>query len=271
MEYQEFIQQSLEEAAKIARKRFGRVSGTTKEGDKSQVLTETDIEIGKYLIDRIQHSFPQYNIIDEEAGIVDEGSEYTWVIDPIDGTSNFAEGVPTYGVMLGLLEGGQPIAGGIALPSFEEVCIAEKGKGAFCNGERMQVTGTKELDSVLVVYMIDAHREDPDSTRQECALLAEIVLRIRNLRSSSSAFDFVMVAKGKYGAVLMRTSKIWDNVAPQILIEEAEGVYTDFFGKKIDYSNSLSKASQNFTFCAAPPALHRQLQEIIHRDSVSSL
>ncbi len=97
----------------------------------------------------------------------------------------------------------------------------------------------------------------------ECRLLAEIILNVRNIRSSNSAFDVVMVAKGKYGGFLNRTSKIWDNAAQQILVEEAGGIYTDFFGEPIDYSNPLSKGKVNYTFCAAPPALHKQLQAII--------
>jgi myo-inositol-1(or 4)-monophosphatase len=74
-----------------------------------------------------------------------------------------------------------------------------------------------------------------------------------------------MVAKGSYGATLNRTSKIWDNVAQQIILEEAGCTYTDFFGKPIDYSNPVSKARDNFTFCAAPPNLHQALQTLIHK------
>jgi myo-inositol-1(or 4)-monophosphatase len=74
-----------------------------------------------------------------------------------------------------------------------------------------------------------------------------------------------MVAKGKYGGYVNQTSKIWDNVAAQILLEEAGCIYTDLLGKKIDYSNPLMKAKDNFTFCTAPAVLHKQLQSIIQR------
>lgn len=84
------------------------------------------------------------------------------------------------------------------------------------------------------------------------------------MRSSNSAYDSALVAKGKYGAVLNRTSKIWDNVAQQIIIEEAGGIYTDFFGKPINYSNPTKRANDNFTLCAAAPSLHEQIQSIIH-------
>lgn len=95
--------------------------------------------------------------------------------------------------------------------------------------------------------------------------MAEIVLGIRNLRAAGCVFDGVMVAKGKYGGYMNQSSRIWDNVGLQIIIEEAGGVYTDFWGKPIDYSNPISKAGNNFTWCMAAPVLHKQLQEIIHK------
>lgn len=251
------------EVSDIARNSFGKVAGTTKGGDNNQVLTETDLEIGKTLIEKIQKEYPEHNIIDEEAGVIDNKSDFTWVIDPIDGTSNFANGIPLYGIMLGLLKDNEPVAGGLALPNFSEIYIANKGNGAYCNGEKISVTRENNLKNSLVAYGIDGHQEKPKFTRDECKLLAEIVLNIRNLRTSNSVFDIAMVAKGKYGAFLNQTSKIWDNVAQQIIIEESGGIYTDFFGNKIDYSNALEKADDNFTFLAASPVLHSKLLEII--------
>lgn len=264
MNYSDFIVESLQKATKISNENFGKMVGsTTKPEDNNQVLTQTDLEIGKFLVGEVGKNYPEYNVVDEEAGVIDRGSKFTWVIDPIDGTSNFANGLPTFGIMIGLLEGDRPIVGGIALPFFGEIYVAEKGKGAFCNGEKISVSSEKALLKSLVAYGIDGHQEDPKITRDEAGLLSKIVLGIRNLRSSNSVFDTAMVARGKYGAFLNRTSKIWDNVAQQIVIEEAGGVYTDFFGKPMDYSNPLSKAKNNFTFCAGSMELHRQLQGII--------
>ena len=262
--YRDFIQSVLEEASVIARNNFGKVTGSSKGNDNNQVLTVTDLEIGKLMVARVQESYPEYNVIDEEAGVINKSSRYTWVIDPIDGTSNFASGIPEYGILIGLLENEVPIAGGIALPSFNEIYTAEKGKGTFCNKKPVHVTTEQKLLSSLVAYGIDGHQEDPSITYKETKLLSEIILAIRNLRSSNSTYDFAQVAKGSYGAYLNRTSKIWDNVGPHIVIEEAGGVYTDFHGNPIDYSNPLSKVDQNFTMCAASPTLHQALQTVIH-------
>lgn len=269
MQYQDFIKNSLKSASEIANNYFGKVSGIVKEGDNNQVLTKADGEIGQFLIAEVKKQFPSHNIIDEEAGVIDNTSDYTWVIDPIDGTSNFANGIPTYAIMIGLLEKNIPIAGGVVLPYFSEIYIAEKGKDAFCNDTKVFVTKESNLFNTLVAYGIDGHQENPQITYDETKILTNIILKIRNLRSSNSAFDIMQVAKGGYGAWCNKTSKIWDNVAPQIIIEEAGGLYTDFYGKVIDYSNPLKKTKENFTVCCAPQTLHQQLQEIIHTSSLS--
>lgn len=260
-----FIKKVLEQAAIIARDNFGKVTSSTKEYDNNQVLTQTDIAIGQHIIDQIEKDFPNYNIIDEEAGAIDKKSNYTWVVDPIDGTSNFANGLPTYGCMVGLLENDIPIAGGIILPAFDQLFLAEKGHGATCNDSALSVSKEKKLESVLVAYGIDGHQEDPKKTVAEVATLAQIILHCRNLRTTNSAYDMAHVADGKYGAYLNRTTKIWDNVALQPIIEEAGGVVTDFWGKPTDYTNALQRAQENFTICAAAPILHQQLQDLIHQ------
>lgn len=264
--YGDFIKKVLDNSSKIAIKRFGNVLGSVKGKDNNQVLTETDLEIGSFIVKNVGESFPDHNIIDEEAGVINKKSSFTWVIDPIDGTSNFVNGLPHYGIMLGLLNKDCPIAGGIALPFFNEIYTAVKDEGAFCNTKKISVTGEEKLLNSLVVYQIDGHQENPELTINECKLLAKIVLKIRNLRTTNSAFDAAMVAKGKYGAILNKTSKIWDNVAQQIIIEEAGGVYTDFYGNKIDYSDHLKKADNNFTYCAASKILHSQLIDIIKKN-----
>ncbi len=259
-----FLRESMEEASALAVQYFGKVTGTVKPGDNNQVLTDADIAVGKLLVQRSREAFPQANIIDEEAGIIDNGSEYTIVIDPIDGTSNFANGLPFFGIFLGVLSGAQPIAGAIALPALGHIYLAEKGKGATRNGQAIRVSSTEELKNALVAYGVDGHQEDPARTHDEVTMLGDIILAIRNLRSSNSAFDLAAVADGRYGLILSRTSKIWDNVAPQVVIEEAGGVYTDFWGEPMNYSDALHRSQDNYTVCAGAPALHDAVQHIIH-------
>jgi len=265
MNYKKFITGILKKAEKVAIDGYGKVEAIIKDKDPNQILTATDIEVGKVLVGEIQKFYPKHNVIDEEAGVIDNKSDFTWVVDPIDGTSNFVQGNPAFGIMVGLLEKECPLAGGLLLPGFSEIYYGEKEKGAFVNGKRIKVTNEKRLINALVAYGIDGYQEKPDLTKKECQLLEKIILKIRNLRASNSAYDFAMVAKGVYGAYLNQTSKIWDNVAPQVIIEEAGGIYTDFYGNPIDYSQPLKRVKDNFDYCTASPKLHAQLLKIIKK------
>jgi myo-inositol-1(or 4)-monophosphatase len=264
MDYRQFIKEQLIKAAGTANNYFGKVSGSVKEGDNNQVLTEADIAIGKQLVAAIEATYPDHNIIDEETGAIDKNAQFTWVIDPIEATSNFAAGLPQYGIMIGLLDGDKPIAGGIVAPAYNKLYLAEKGKGATCNDKRINITSENNLLNALVSYGIDSHQEDPERTKSECAVMADIILGCRNMRNSGcEALDPMYVAEGRYGGRVNTTSKIWDNVAPQIIAEEAGALWTSANGSPIDYSYPLTKMEQNFTFCVASPTLHKQLQDII--------
>ena len=266
MEYREFIVNTLKEVSKIALGYFGKVSGVTKPDDNNQVLTDADLAIGKKIISLIQEKYPTHNIIDEEAGVIDNKSEFTWVIDPIDGTSNFANGVVTYGIIIGLLRGEKPIAGGFALPAFSEIYSAEKSEGAFLNEERITIINDKEkLSSQLLAYGIDANHKNPDATRQECKRIAELVLNIRNLRGGGCVFDSAMVLRNKYGAYIADWGKVWDIAGVQIIVEEADGVCTDYWGNPVNYKNVLARANEKYGFCISSPKLHEQIQKIISR------
>jgi myo-inositol-1(or 4)-monophosphatase len=264
MDYQDFVSTTLQSAALIAQKNFGKVSHITKKHDNNQVLTATDIEIGRAIIETIQNNFSDHNIIDEEAGVIDKQSRYTWVVDPIDGTSNFVVGLPTYGIMMGLLEEETPIVGGIILPEFGEIYFGQKGDGAWCNGTQIEVSKVDQLSQVLVTYGIDGYPDDPERTQKETKILGNIIVNIRNLRTTNSAYDMAHTCSGSYGAYLNQTTKIWDNVALQPIIEEAGGIMTDFFGETLNYSNPLKRTEENYTICAASTILHKQLQDIIH-------
>lgn len=267
--YTEFIRAALEAADEIALAHFGRARVTTtgKDNDPNQVVTEADLDVGRELIRRVQHAYPGHAILDEEVGYIPGAASptprYTWVVDPIDGTSNFAATIPLFGIMLGLLRDDEPIAGGVSLPALGETYLAERGSGAFCNGQPIAVTTALDSRSVLVAYGVDGHPENPERTRREMQQLAEIVLSARNFRTSNSAFDQMMVARGRYGACLNQSSKIWDNVAAHIIIEEAGGVYTDFSGRPMDYRINPDEPARNYTWCAAPPAIHGQLQACV--------
>lgn len=265
MDYSSFITSVLSQTSQIAMKNFGKVQGTTKPGDNNQVLTETDLAVGKFIIQKVKEKYPTHNIIDEEAGVIDNKSDFTWVIDPIDGTSNFANASQLFGTIIGLLYKDEPTAGGMVLPYFSEIYTAEKGKGAYCNNNKIRVSKQTNLLSMLVSYNIDGFQDNPEKTEKEAQILKDIVLNCRNLRSSGSMLDAMLVARGAYGGAHHQNTKIWDVVGCQIIVEEAGGIFTNIIGKAMDYKNHLQRSDEHFPFCAAPVKLHKQLQQIIHK------
>ncbi len=184
------------------------------------------------------------------------------MIDPIDGTSNFAMGLPMYGVIIGLLDKGTSVVGGVALPFFDELYYAEKGKGASRNGDGISTTKETSLMKALVAYGIDSHQDNPDFTKKEMAILEGIINNIQNLRCSNSVYDAMMVASGKFGAYINQRMRIWDVVGPQVIIEEAGGIVTDFYGSELDYSDPVKKAKEHFTYFSASSSLYPQLLKL---------
>jgi len=262
--YQSFLSKILKNASRVANKNFGQVGGILKPKSRTQILTKTDLAISRLIIAAVRKNYPEHNIIDEETGVVDRHSVYTWVIDPIDGTVNFAHGVPLYGVMIGLLKQGCPIAGGVALPAFNQIYTAEKGKGAYCNDKIIHTAKPKRGFAILS-YTIGGYPEAARAIAKKYKTLSRLLSKFFLQTGSGSVFDSMMVAKGGYAANLFSRSKIWDNVAEDIIITEAGGVYTDFNGRPKDYTNPLSKTKKNYTACAAHPAIHNQIQKIIHQ------
>ncbi len=260
--YIDFLNTTLKKASVIANNYFGKT--TTKLKADNSVVTEADIEVGKYIIQEVEKFYPDYNIINEETGGTDKNSQFTFVIDPIDGTSNFSVGLPQYGIMVGLLKGDKPIAGGISIPFYKQIYLAEKGKGTTCNGKKVAVSKEKELSKVLIAYGFSPKAVHLSQAKAYANYLVKLITQVRNLRSSNSAYDCVQAAQGKYGIYINTAGKIWDNIAPHILIEEAGGIYTDFYGKPMDYSNPLAKLSKEYPVCSGAPILHQKIQKIIN-------
>lgn len=129
----------------------------------------------------------------------------------------------------------------------------------------LEAAAQTALEHFGKVTGIDSHQEGPERTRQECEVMADVILGVRNMRNSGSeAIDPMYVAGGSYGGRINLSSKIWDNVAPQIICEEAGAIWTDIAGNPIDYSNPLQRTEQNFTVCVASPTLHKQLLAVVN-------
>ncbi|MFI7019980.1 inositol monophosphatase family protein [Streptomyces sp. NPDC050164] len=260
MTYLTFLEYLLEDAAKMALTLRGRTPSQIKDSDVNQVVTQADMVIGRRLERRIHEQFPHDSIIDEESCAVPGTSSVTWIIDPIDGTSNFAAGSPLFGVMVGVLEHGTPLAGGVALPALSETYVAEVGQGAYRNGTRLKRDAKADLSRQLFAYGIDIY---PSEIENDCRILGRIASLCGGVRMSNSVFDCMMVATGAYGGFMHRRNRIWDCVAPQVVIEEAGGIFSTMDGDPVDYVNPLEKTTRIFPILTSGHTFHKTIVDAV--------
>jgi myo-inositol-1(or 4)-monophosphatase len=214
---------------------FERQFEITQKESQSSVVTVADIESERVIIDIIRTAFPGHNIVSEECGLVSNGSEFTWVVDPLDGTSNFAAGIPWFGVLIAVLKGEVPVLGGAYLPVGDVLYVAEKGKGAYRNDVLMPALAKRVLKDSLVGFGID-FSDDDAVLASGVGMFKNVVAGARNIRSTNSLLDFLYVAEGRFGAVVNMHTMIWDIAAPQIIITEVGGAMKGVDGGIIRYS-----------------------------------
>ena len=148
-----FIQHIVKEAGAVALKHFGKVGVYyTKSHERWDVVTKADLFSEKILISAIKKQYPNHGIISEESGRLNEGAEYVWIMDPIDGTLNYSLGVPSFGVMVCLVRRGVPILSAIAMPATREFFFAKAGKGAYRNDKRIHCAKSKQLHTTFGMH-----------------------------------------------------------------------------------------------------------------------
>lgn len=201
---------------------------TKKRGTAKEIHLLQDVKSDTLIIKEIQRKFPTHNILTEESGFIDKESEYTWVIDPLDGSTNFARGNPFFAVSIALMENKEVILGVVNAPFLKELYVAERGKGAYLNGKKLHVSQTGTLAKSYFVSC-----EGGDATNKKIAQINvtfhPLVKDMRKL--GSAALESASVACARSEAYIVRQISPWDVAAGVLLVEEAVGKVTDFAGK----------------------------------------
>ncbi len=217
---------AAEKGARILQARYGNISRIRKKAAQ-EIVTEADTESEKEIIAVIRRSFPEHEILSEECGLITGSSEYRWIIDPLDGTVNFAHQVPIFCLSIALSFKGAVVLGIILNPLAGELFSAVKGQGAQLNGLPIQVSSISTLtDSLLVTGFAYNVKEifDPVITRYGNCLKAAQGLR----RLGSAALDLCYVACGRFEGFWEQNLKPWDTAAGALIAAEAGGQVTTF-------------------------------------------
>ncbi|HEY8689701.1 MAG TPA: inositol monophosphatase family protein [Chitinophagaceae bacterium] len=203
---------------------------SNKEGINN-LVTEADHASEKAIIDVIKKDFPDHLILSEECGASGIASEYKWIIDPIDGTVNFANGIPICCVSIGLEHNGQMVLGAVFNPNMNEFFFAEKGKGATLNENKILVSDkTEVITSCLVTGFPYTYLDEPNGPIQVFEKLIRKGIPVRRL--GSAAIDLCWVAAGRFDGFYEHKLSAWDSAAGFLIVEEAGGKVTDFKGEK---------------------------------------
>ena len=227
-----FAIQTARDAGRVLAEKFGRAIQITNKGD-IDLVTEADLASERLIVERIRSYYPRHSILSEEAGdviaIEGEQSEYKWIVDPLDGTTNYAHGYPAFCVSVALEHLGRVCLGVVYDPLRDELFAAERGEGATLNGRRVRVSETDDLNRALLCtgFPYDV-RERNDFARH----FRNFIMSAQSVRrDGTAALDLAYVAAGRFDGFYEEGLRPWDVAAGVLLVEEAGGRVTHYDGK----------------------------------------
>jgi len=218
---------------------------------EADLVTVADRSSEKLILERIRARWPDHDIVGEEGGRVETGADYRWYVDPLDGTTNFAHGYPVFCVSLGLTWRGERKAGVLYDPTRDELFAAERGKGAYLNGQQIRVSKTARLNESLVATGFPSYKRHKNPN---IFFYHVVTLRSHGVRrAGSAALDLASVASGRYDGFWEFNLNPWDTSAGLLLVEEAGGKVTGFRGQ--------SSAVTDRDVVASNGVIHEELLE----------
>lgn len=240
MDTYDFIISTVKEAGEILKGSYNSdYTQTTKEGDLRNIVTELDLKINDFLIQKIKENFPEHSIYSEEGGGVSNEKEYLWVLDPIDGTANFSRRIPHFAISMGLLRSGIPIAGAVYNPITQELFSFKKGGGAFLDGKSIKVSNISEMPKAFILMVTGKREELRDWGAGMYRKLLDKANHTRNLGSSS--LDICFIADGRVEGVVYGQLTSMDIAAAIGILLEAGGKITGHQDENIEFTDKPQK------------------------------
>jgi myo-inositol-1(or 4)-monophosphatase len=231
----------------------GRIEAQEK--GPSDLVTQADLASQEAISAVLGTAFPRYQLVSEEGETrLDPAAEYAWVVDPLDGTTNYVHQFTHYAVSIALVHRGRPVVGVVLDPVHNECFSAERGGGAYLNGRRITTSSVERLADTLAAASFAA-KVQPDSP--EVAQFVAALLQCQAVRrTGSAALNLCYVAAGRFDAFWALSTKAWDVAAGALLVEEAGGTITCYDGRPLELSRPHPLA-------CATSALHERFQELL--------
>ena len=233
------------QAGEIQRDHYEKKNLDIEMKGRIDLVTEVDLLCEKAITDAITENFPDHGILAEEGTSINSNSPYQWIIDPLDGTTNFAHGFPLFAVSIGLVKDGEILLGVIYDPLREELFSATKGGGASLNGFPIKTSETKQLERSLVAtgFPYDV-KTNP---RNNLDNFNRVIMEVRAVRRpGAAAVDLAYVACGRLDGFWEQRLQPWDMAAGALLVAEAGGLVTDMKGAPLDlFGETLCAGNRN--------------------------
>lgn len=224
------------------------------------IVTEADKKSEALIISELQKNFPGHGILTEESAEIISASEYKWIIDPLDGTTNYAHGFPFFCVSIGFEASGKVVFGAVYDPILDELFTAEEGKGAELNGRPIKVSSVSSLDRSLLAtgfpYDLRTAKENNLDHFSNFTLRAQAIRR-----AGSAALDLCYVASGRFDGFWEMRLRPWDVAAASLIVKEAGGEITDFSGGPFSIYGKECLASNGL--------IHNEMLDILRKKSVA--
>jgi len=243
--------EAAQAAAKIIKERFGETANARVKGGAKGLVTDVDMAADKAILDILRKN-SEYGIISEESGASVSKSGPVWVVDPLDGTNNFARSLPLFVVSIGLMNGRESLLGVIIDPVQNKEYYAVKGNGAFCNDEKIIVP---EFDSSYSPMLFLNHGYSQTARDRLKKLVHKMALSYNLLKLGTTALEMCYVAEGKADGLIFSGDELWDYAAGIVIAQEAGHIFSDWNGNPWDGKNDC--------LMVVRPEIHRELVELV--------
>lgn len=249
-ELKELILDSYEKALKLDK--------NVRNKELNDIVTDVDIFMETKIIEKIREWFPKHSIYSEEKGEIIGNSDYVWFIDPIDGTINFAAKIPLFSTSIALKKNDETIFGLVIDYSQNDVYYAFEGKGAYCNGERLEVSNNDKLNNSILSFCLTSHYND-EQIKDVLNVENKLASKVRGLRLVvSGAIELCWCASGKIdGVINVKPSVGLSSAAGKLFVKEAGGKITNLNG---------NKRSKIDTLLVTNGKIHNELVEILNNN-----
>lgn len=257
-EFLEIAREAALEAGEVHAKYFDRGVQIEEKSGTYDLVTDADFESEQVIVEIIREQFPDHNFLAEEERYEKTDSEYTWIIDPLDGTNNFASGIPVFCASVALARGDELIAGAIYDLTRDELFYASRGEGAYLNGngQRLKVNDAGILEQAILAtgFFYDRGPNMKDTLRNIEKFFLSDVRGIR--RFGAAALDLAYVASGRFAGFWEFSLHPWDFAAGKLIVEEAGGKVSGLHGEELPLESHYVVASNGL--------IHRHILDVLN-------